>query len=229
MPYRLAAVLCLSLALAAAADERVQKPAATAPKPAGSVSAGGTARPWLYTDDERITRRFPAPAADPHSRTLSQIAGYSEAVDGRQRPELFLPYELFDALLRGLEPDQKPGQHVRALVDGKLARFGYEPTTFWSTLRRVSAPYLNAKKESREKHHGSMMIAGANGSKILIPVSQEACSARAVALVAARQELGGQDFDRFLYSAVAPDLNVASSGSSAGRSEQLRFMANGCK
>jgi hypothetical protein len=222
------AVLCLSLALAAQADEKLQKPVPTGRKPAGSVSVG-TSRPWLYSDDERITRRFPAPAADPHTRALSNVAGYSEAVDGRQHPELFLPYELFDALLGGLDVEQKSGHHVRALVDGKLTRFGYDPTAFWSTIRRVSAPYLTAKQESRGKHRGSMMITAANGSKILVPISQEACSARAIALVAARRELGGQDFDRFLYSAVAPDLNVASNGSSSGRPEQLRFMAKGCK
>ena len=155
--------------------------------------------------------------------------GYREAVDGRQHPELLLPYELFDALLRGLSANPRIQGNARTLLDRKLRNSGFDPSRFWPDLERIAQPYLSATQTAKDNRHNSMVVTAADGSKMLIPVGADVCQARIEALQNARRTFGAERFDRFLYVALAPDVSVSSAGSSGSRPDQLRYMARGCR
>ncbi|HEY0160026.1 MAG TPA: hypothetical protein VGF28_22255 [Thermoanaerobaculia bacterium] len=168
---------------------------------------------WAWSIDERLAVRFdPELAAKRASgRLKSSAAGnlWSE-VNGSESPEIFLPIELFTALLGGVEADGSFRAVYRAGLRDRIIEFGLNEEQFWSELEQVTAPHVQ--------------LIARNDS-----LAHELCSSRADALQRARQHFKAVNFDRFLYTVVAPDLTVTSTSPGGETAEHLRFLAGGCR
>jgi len=221
-------VTAVTLAQSTTPDSKASKSNPSSRKPGGTVIVGTTPG-WEMTDEERITRRIASSEASARVRPLAAGAGYTEGIDGHQTPELFLPYELFDFLLWGLSADTKRHEYAHRLLDPKIRTFGHNPDEFWATIGSVAEPYISAREIHRQRRQNSTIFTTSTGKKVFIPIDREVCAARLSALQQARRSLGGKDFDRFLYSAVAPEFKTSEGGNTSDRGEQLRYMAGGCQ
>ena len=168
--------------------------------------------PWEWTIDERLAERLdPARirerdeayyAAHPQARamdTASRVrteqstaarpaaATVVYRIDGSRNPELFLPTEVFDAILSGLGPDEALSARQRAYYQPAISGLGYDPDTFWAALKTLSADYLPI----RFGRHTA---------------GETQCRQRFDALAASRAWFGQTAFDRILYAVVAPTM-----------------------
>lgn len=116
-------------------------------------------------------------------------------IDGTRNPELFLPTELFDALLSGLQPNAAKAVRQRAFYGKAIERLGYDETTFWSKLESASAPYLPIRFQT-----GNLAVGGQPDVK---------CHERFAALQAARRAFGPANFNQLLYEVVAPTMQFS--------------------
>jgi hypothetical protein len=123
---------------------------------------------------------------------------------GWRNPELFLPHELFDALV---DADQSG----RDSYGAKLGDFGWEAASFWTTLDELSAGYRAVRYKQRT----------ASGAAA-------ACRARFDALERARETFGRKKFDAFLYSALPPGMVSTTSTPEPDPAATLRQAARGC-
>ena len=198
----------------------------------GGIVAVGTGPSWEVSDEQRIAGRSGS-SKDPVGGRIKAAAapggGYSESIEGRDHPELLFPYELFDKLLSALSSDPHRAANAHSLYDHKLAAAGYNQDAFWATLRSVAQPYVTLREKRAKAGPHATVTTLPDGQRIFVPVAQDVCSARIATLDEARRALGGKTFDRFLYTAVAPEIGISSGGSEANRAEQLRFIARGCK
>lgn len=177
---------------------------------------------WQMADEERIAKRTTAAAMNDHHD--------SEKIDGSRTPELFLRYELYDFLLWGMSDDETRKQAARAKYDPKIRSFGYDVDRFWRTLEIAAGPYIELKRTRDKQHQHTTMLALPNGKRVLIPMNRDVCGARIAALEQTRETLGKGNFDRFLYTVVAPSMTHTSSSNTAlDVAAQLRYMAGGCK
>jgi hypothetical protein len=177
-----------------------------------------------------VARASMRPAEGSRAAKSATTDGYSEMVDGKTRPELLLPYELFDSLLEGLSEKETHRAKARQVLDPQLRAFGFHPVVFWSTLATVAGRYLKTRAENWRLHQQSTIFTTAAGIKTWLPINQADCALRIAALNEARQKFGGtEEFDHFLYTAVAPNVMHTTSGSGSDRAAQLRYMARGCK
>lgn len=191
-----------------------------------AAAVAQTRAPWQLTDEERIEARGRAIAAkhaSPHAK------GAADAVDGKTAPEQFLPYELFDVLLEGLSPNPKHRDAARHFLDPQLRAFRYPVEAFWTELAGLSRAYLDGREQHRQQHRQMTVLRLPSGDAAFVPIDRDDCSARIAALQEARKQFGGSEFDRFLYTAVAPNASHATASSSADYPATLRFMAAGCK
>jgi hypothetical protein len=194
----------------------------------GGVTAIGVTPGWLLSDDERINSRTVSRDVPGRATNLSAADGYRDAIDGHSNPELFLPYEIFDVLLWGLSDQPKLQQTAHRLYDSQLPSFGYDADAFWNKLRSASKSYLDSRQYHLQHGPRTTTILSSSGKSIMIPVDREVCAARIAALENARLLLGKEAFDRFLYSVVAPQIQISEGGTSSDRASQLRYMARGC-
>jgi hypothetical protein len=230
-------VLCAVSSIAASQSEPSKTPApAIAAKPvSASNKRGAVGRPvpngWEITDEERIAGRVhPAPLrAESSNSSGAPTNGYREAVNGSISPHLLMPYELFDHLLLALSSDTKLAQRAHTLFDPKVRAFGYDDKQFWATLGSTSGPYLRGREEHERRHQRTAIFRLPDGRESFVIVNRDDCAARLVALQNTRQHLGNREFDRFLYSMIAPDFKYSEGGTAPDRAAQLRYMAKGCK
>ena len=188
----------------------------------GSIIVGSVAG-WEITDEQRIAART-SPDRDRDSGE-----NYKENIDGRRNPELFFSYELLDHLLWGISSDTTHRLNAHALFDAKITAYGYDVKAFWRELDRIARPYIATREMHRQQQHNSTILTSSSGEQIVVFVDREVCVARFEALQKARQTFGEQAFDRFLYSAVAPEISHSEGGNAPDRAEQLRYVARGCK
>lgn len=183
------------------------------------------------SDEERIVARTSIePAAGSRTAKSAPTDGFSEMVDGKTRPELLLPYELFDSLLEGLSEKETHRVKARRILDPQIRAFGFHPDAFWSTLSTLADRYLKTRAENWRLHRQSTVFTTPAGIKTWLPINQADCALRIAALAEAREKFGGTEaFDHFLYAAVAPNVMHTTGGSESDRAAQLRYMAGGCK
>ena len=217
----------LLITLAAVNPTAARRPAA---RSGGAVTAGAASLPWVMADDERAKLRTTTGSGNP-SRVRAEStspAGYSESIDGKTHPELFMPYELYDYLLLGLSADDRRAKSAHDQFDPQFEAMGYEPATFWNTVRNTAGPYLQIRLNSRRT---VMAFTTEAGKHSWVPTSREACLERVLALQRARKSFEPQEFDRLLYIVVARKMVMSGSGTTdqPEHYEQLRFMARGCK
>jgi hypothetical protein len=198
---------------------------------------------WEWTLDERLAQRY-----DPNeirSRAAAKAAedakiqemfkdlpggsgterdSRTDTIEGRTHPELFLTWELFDALLGdafpsgGLHPSES-----RRHLEAPAAALGFG-RDFWVRLERVAAPYLELQHENEQLAHQEVQTKTSDRRD----PGTSLCRARERAISAAKAEFGEQRFLQFLYQAVAPNLALSyvPEERPAGR---LRFVEGGCR
>lgn len=221
-----------------------------------AVPAAAVAAPpqpiWKWTDSERLARRFdPAlmreraservlreyGVSPPDSRVQHALAtgvdGASmEIIIGRRNPELFMPWELFDALLNIAyhEPADEGVQHMRARYRQNAAAAGlWVSADFFEQIGTAAAPYLRIRREADKIARSRATASPAERALLTERLRQQYagfCASRAAALAAVRSRLG-EVFDRFLYVAIAPDQ--FSSSTEPIPAERHLFIERGCR
>jgi hypothetical protein len=108
----------------------------------------------------------------------------------------------------------------------KLDDSALDRSQLWSRLAAAAAPYLAL--DERVTRVMAKAAAAPDEDKAALydqlPSAQELCRQRVVALSAARSALGRETFDRFLYEAVAPEVQI---GTALTPAETLA-MEEGC-
>jgi hypothetical protein len=191
----------------------------------------GRSKPaWEWSVEERLLERFDAANVldrhFAHQKMLEQwgrrdsvvIASHNRSrsyvIDGSRNPELFLPHELFDSLMTGLNPDPSMRSLQRGFYRDAIRLFGYDDEAFWTTLERISGPYLSYFYNSKF---------GAT------PIPDAACKARYEAMEEARHFFGREQFERFLYTVMAPAKQQSTVTMEPDPAVSLRFEESGCR
>ncbi|HJQ35680.1 MAG TPA: hypothetical protein VKB93_00945 [Thermoanaerobaculia bacterium] len=204
---------------------------------------------WEWTLEERLAKRLDVQQIRERDAAREENVGTPQwmrvpgaespqyVIDGQRDPELFMPFELFVSLLRGVTPptpgiDPTSRDFAREQYRSRIAEFGWQEELFWKTVEIASAEYLRydterlalrleqiqtlPPPERRRKLEGQ--IEG---------LSHKQCVARAEALRTVRAKLGAESFDRFLYGVVAPGMALMSSD--PDDASRLRFLEGGCR
>jgi len=185
--------------------------------------------PWKWTDEERVAKRLdPASIRERAAARISR-AGVSSVgdpirgqedrfvIDGAANPELFLPYELFTALIAAIDPDLPESDRAvhRAMFERAMKGAGFRPEKVWTDLRAATGRYFamrEAVKSGAEKSSPQVRL----------------CKARYDAIAAARKRFGGDAFDRLLYTVVAPTLSTQGPLPSERERAGLLYLSSGC-
>lgn len=200
--------------------------------------------PWEWTDSERIAARFDSAFIKANSHPPGHApAGYVAAegvrgdlvlvIDGSKTPEAFLPFELFNSLLGGLHADVAYQQQRRAMLRSGIVGSGYkDPDAFWAEFARVVQPHLvllekSAALDDRIQRAGATERGALQKQRHELDIS--VCRSRFRALTAARAHYGQANFDRFLYTVVAPDLKTIGSLPDSDAESLLTYSAGGCQ
>ncbi len=206
---------------------------------------------WEWSDEERIRVRFdPASVHERNAANADKVAAnvakgmtqpsvHSQAqpsehfrpsqqhvIDGSRDPELFLPDELLDFLLDGLHSNAAFRTNARRALAKSIGEMGYTEDDFWNKLQRLSAPYLALK--SRPSNGNIQWFKTPDGKNASSPIDVDRCVARHNLLQAARTTFGAEKFQRFLYAAVAPEVQRGDSTQEPDPGQELLFVARGC-
>lgn len=190
---------------------------------------------WEWSTEERLAARFdPELAAKRAAGRLktSRAANVWSEVNGSESPEVFLPIELFTHLMSGIETDGADRANHRAILRDRIIEFGLDEEQFWRELEQVTASYK--ERIVRNEALAQEALAAPEDRKGEIEIKRarlqtELCSSRADMLEIARKHFTSINFDRFLYSVVAPDLTITSTAPGGETAEHLRYLAGGCK
>ncbi|MEP7013376.1 MAG: hypothetical protein ABJC13_23900 [Acidobacteriota bacterium] len=213
------------------------------PTLAGAAHGQDSPRPpWKWTDEERIAKRYDPSSM--HSRENDYIAKTEGAavaigrdvVDGDKNPELFLPSEVYQGLLRRAFSSVPEASQV--FRDGYQSKSGglRIDDDFWQRLERTARPYLDSTKaqlalvkEYQTAHPGRRAEIDRQADERGITD----CRLVIQNLEAARATFGREAFDRFLYEAVAPGMSsISVNGASVDSylsADHLRYLAGGCQ
>lgn len=219
-------IFCVVAVAHIAGQERLHEERRSQPASVGGVVA--KPKPWMLDDTQRLALRIASTAS--HHGTDAAKQGFVDHVDGHTQPALLLPFELFDSLLKGLGADPALRENAHKSFDARLRSFGYDPDKFWAVLRSASLSYI-ARLDAAKQKRGMSTFKTSGGKTLWAPISQDLCMDRAAALQSSRRAFGPTKFDEILYSVVAPEVAVSSTGSlsSSDHMEQLAYMARGCK
>jgi len=230
-------LLIFTLPVTLAAQEH---PSNRTPRPVGE--------PWNWTVSERLAKRFEVEdmrrrAAEYHREIAAGNAGMQAqstsssdvfVIDGKKDPELFLPYELLTALLNGLSSDARARDSAQRSYRKSIEDFGWKPSELWSRLEAILDGYPDlVDRESalqtalRSPQTPSVHDRLTTEQKTL---RQGICARRAALLKSARAIFGETEFDRFLYTVIAPTLTAFSKvPASEDEAKKLQHAEEGCR
>jgi hypothetical protein len=192
---------------------------------------------WLLSVDERIALRTNPDLARERVKAGKQVQTHklssmsiADSFDGKTRPELFLPSQVFDELLNmAFLSNPRASFVVQQGLSSEVKKHGL-PTDFFDRLRVLSTVHIADALAERDLGQGLARQRGAATERQVRGLElkrADVCRSRAEALAAARKEFGTEKFDRFLYEAIAahmfslsdklPDANV------------LRRIEGGCR
>lgn len=196
--------------------------------------------PWQWSDEERIEHRFDAACVEARRAAAGDKARHdgwcsgspsADFVFGTDTPELFMPFELFDNLIRfAIESDSKIIAPKRESIVSNAAQRGVVvPDDFWDKTFAASRDYIDADRDRRQlgEKLNAPTTTPADRRAIhtaLDENSRKLCSLRAAALQRARSAFEPELFDKVLYTGVAPGL--CSGGDGDARSK--RWVTDGC-
>ncbi len=180
-----------------------------------AVSAFGSSPPdapiWMWTLDERVAIRHERLVSQrSESLVQSSQAGASDkrlSIDGQTNPELFMPIELFNALLQGLAEDEQMRGVSRQTLGPGIRAFGFEEEAFWTKLDEATAAY---RDQVRARSRGEWSKTRSELSQEHAPTQTDIklCRARVATLESLRNLFRTEGFDRFLYTVVAPTISI---------------------
>lgn len=167
---------------------------------------------WAWSVDERLAVRFDRAEAKRRveaRRVIDPAIGnrWVDVIDGSRNPELFLPAELFDSVIRhGYVGETWRDDHVDDLPAAGL------PSDFWERLEDVAAPYIENVQRREMLLRKARHLTEAERDAIqreLSALEPTACRNGAEALARARKMFGAA-LDRFMYASIAPNIAVYS-------------------
>jgi hypothetical protein len=194
-------------------------------------------RSWEWTLEDRIALRTSAEAAQQRllvsGRRTKGVAKFAanaksatvvDSFDGQTHPELFLPYQVFEELVKlSLLSDVRTSQLFREGLSPEVQRYGLPPD-FWDRLRTISAIYT---ADVHAMRNAQLKVAANQKTDSVTDRYRALCRSRAEALAAARAEFGRQRLDRFLYEVIA--VNMFSTAFSLPDPALLRQAEEGCR
>lgn len=198
---------------------------------------------WQWSVEERLTARFDpnaraarlqaarsdrdAPRIRPQGHTPEGLET-SDSFTGREHPELFLPFEIFASFTRNAYcHDDQVAEVFRRDAYEKGIRMGLPPD-FLTTLRRESEELIAIQRREVELSE-RVGTGGQQGNLMpeLLRLRAEQCPLRAKTIRRLREIFGVETFDRFLYTAIAPNLYKSIVGG-VQDAEELRAEERGC-
>lgn len=198
-------------------------------------SAGKPA--WALSVEERIALRTDPDLARTRvdgirsQRSIdSQVHPLVDRFDGKSHPELFLPHEVFDQLVKlAFLASPRTAQTVR---DGFMPQVKLRglPVDFWPKLQSISSAYIAdiwAVTDLLASGQQQSGLARQRRDEVLALKYKDTCISRADALAAARNQFGRERFDRFLYEVVAVGMFVVADR--LPDPKQLRAAEEGCR
>jgi hypothetical protein len=211
-----AAFLALSVFAMASAD---------AQSDAARVS-GSERAPWQWSVEERLAVRFDPGVVQQsrERRSSSALVRKDESVpvNGADRPELLLPFELVNDFLPVLRVPAERRQAVRERFRPFIETGKWNFDEFWRQVEQAATPYFAAHDHAVARLKDSALPEPERKAN-----SQSVCVARAAALQKLRTSLGAVEFDRFLYTAVAPNMQSISMRGTTP--DMLRRIEGGCR
>ncbi len=183
-------------------------------------------------DPDEMSKRREAQADKAHrmgvqglvspAQEMAATGSGADAISGKETPYLFLPNELFDALLASGYPGQgRPALVRRGEIEARAAALGLGGD-MWTRLQRAAGTYISLRNAPPAKSVTPLLQDAAEGSE-----ERTICRTRFRALGAARREFGAEVFDRLLYEGVAPLLSM-SYVVRPGLEESMRLAEEGC-
>lgn len=171
----------------------------------------------------------PLEAHDPDIRPSGLPMADSEVLflDGSVLPGALLPSEIFMSLVaRVYTPDNAARDEMRREILARSSDPQLNRRDLWSRLASAAAPYLALDAQRERVMAEAVAVPEADRPAIYarLPSLEEYCRQGALALDAARREFGREAFDRFLYEAVAPDVEIGTTLTPA----ELRIIEDGC-
>ena len=191
---------------------------------AQAVPPPGSSRPL----SERLRERFEPSGIAARVRRFRDDSAANGAsvdpatafvIDGRRNPELFLPYELLNGLLRGVQAPSEVRAQVRDSYRDFIVSAQWDVDEFWRNLENAAAPHMAAIRELHARR---------SSATASTDVERRVCSTRRGALERMRAIYGHPQFDDFLYRSVAPSLLVVSRVV-PGTVESLQAIEEGCR
>jgi hypothetical protein len=165
---------------------------------------------WLVTNEIRIQQRFDLTSkfARLNAAGDSVRRAHPDAypIDGSTHAELFFPWEVMETFLAVLRADPSEWERFRESYRAAIEGAGWNFEAFWKVIDNSGTDYLALRMhfvEAQKRTDGR----GPTGTE-RDRMRQEVCAARAAILNAAREEFGRENFDRFLYTAVAPKMRM---------------------
>jgi hypothetical protein len=167
---------------------------------------------WDWSLDERLAARQEfVESRSPQIRRQAPNDASGPILDGSKNPELLLPGELFRQLLSlAFSPSAEVNEVFRQNIMTGAAGLNL-PGEFWQRLELLAADYLGTRDQERELGARLQEVSVSERRRLLVAISsvqEPQCAYRYQALTAARSTFGAKLFDRFLYQAVAPLVQV---------------------
>jgi hypothetical protein len=180
----------------------------------------GALRPaWEWSDEERIAARVAAVAP-----------GEGTVVHGNEHPEWFLPTELMNTLLGVLTRPGSGADLTRDMLRPRFEQIGIDEQEFWATFASCTGEYKTLDARRWDVLRAATKAEITDRHRLEAEAEQlgrEECALRVQILATARKAFVRENFDRILYTVVAPTLstNYAPSGDAAAT---LRYVEGGC-
>ena len=130
-------------------------------------------------------------------------------------------------LLEGLHPNASFRTQARVALAKDIREMGYTEDDFWNKLQQLSAPYRALT--SRPKNLTIQRVKTRDGKMASFLIDLDRCVARHNLLQSARTTFGSQAFQRFLYTAVAPQVWRSDATNRPDPAQELIFVAGGCR
>lgn len=213
---------------------------------ASSLSAQGSAHddpvapekpPWEWTAEERYRglerwNLLRHQAADlnvgeaPDDRRLAPL-------QGAEHPELFFPSQLFQNFIHStFTLNEDSAAAWREIYAPEVSEYLGRPEDVWQRLETAAADMIWIHRQSQEVASGLQGADAAEQGRLqerIHAIQASSCLARIAALEAAREILGGQQVDRFLYTAVASRFSMGIGSGSLNSLEHRLWLEGGCR
>ncbi|MEA2568635.1 MAG: hypothetical protein QOI24_636 [Acidobacteriota bacterium] len=207
---------------------------------------------WEWTLEERVAKRYdPASLRDRMTREATEPFGimsvpqgtianpsptatrYPSIIIGARDPELFMPWELFDDVVRNAYGDDSAERvEIRAQIEQRAKEANFSlPGGFWEELGRTAKPWIDFG-DRVERAGRRLRVANPIETRELRreidKAADEACTIRFNAFNAVREHFGADWIAQFLYQVVAPDVRLIRAGGADDPVQMLSF-EGGCR